>query len=188
MRKLKLQMSITLDGFVARLNGQGDWLTSDGKLMEMAHSLAASSDTLLMGRKMTAEFITYWENVVNNQPESPDYAFAKRLVDMPKIVFSKAVTSIAGKNVTVENGNLVNVVNKFKNQPGQDILVYGGASFASSLIKEKLVNEFHFFINPVLINKGLRIFELLGEQQKLKLESVTKYDCGVAALVYHVGW
>jgi len=187
MRKLKLQMSITLDGFVAGPNGESDWLTSDDKLLALVHSNASSSDTLLMGRKMTAEFIQYWENVVNNQPEDPKYSLAKKLVDIPKIVFSKTVTSIAGKNVTVENGDLVNVVNKLKAQPGKDILVYGGAAFASSLIKEKLVDEFHFFVNPFLINKGLRIFELLGEWQKLKLESVTKYDCGVAALVYHLG-
>ena len=186
MRKLKLQMSITLDDFVAGSNGEGDWLTSDDKLMELAHSIAASSDTLLMGRKMTAEFITYWENIVNNQPDNRDYAFAKILVDIPKIVFSKTVTGIAGQNVTVEKGDLVTVVNTLKAQPGEDILVYGGAAFASSLIKEKLVDEFHFLVNPVLINTGLRIFELLGERQKLTLESVTKYDCGVAALVYHL--
>ena len=185
MRKLKLQMSMTLDGFVAGPNGEGDWLTSDDKLMELVHSLAASSDTLLMGRKMTAEFITYWENVVNSQPESRDYALAKTLVDMPKIVFSNTVGSIAGKNVTVEDGDLVKVVNTLKNQQGKDMLVYGGAAFASSLIKEKLVDEFYFLMNPVFINKGLKIFELLGERQKLKLESITKYDCGVAVLVYH---
>ncbi|MEJ7684768.1 MAG: dihydrofolate reductase family protein [Segetibacter sp.] len=187
MRKLKLQMSITVDDFVVGPNGELDWMISDDKLMALVHSNAGSSDTILMGRKMTAEFIKYLENIVNNQPESPEYSLAKKLVDMPKIVFSKTVTSIAGKNVTVENGDLVNVVNKLKAQPGKDILVYGGAAFASSLIKEKLVNEFYFFVNPVLINKGLRIFELLGERQNLKLESVTKYDCGVAVLVYHLG-
>ncbi|GAB3227386.1 dihydrofolate reductase family protein [Spirosoma arcticum] len=177
-------MSITLDGFVAGPNGEADWLTSDDKLMELVHSIAASADTLLMGRKMTAEFIPYWENVVNNQPESRDYAFAKTLMDITKIVFSKAVSRIAGENVTVEDGDLVNVVNKLKVQPGKDILVYGGAGFVSSLIKENLVDEFHLVVNPVIINKGLRIFELLGERQTLKLESATKFDCGVAVLVY----
>lgn len=186
MRKLKLQMSITLDGFVAGPKGEGDWLTSDDKLMELVFSLAASSDTLLMGRKMTTEFITYWENVVNNQPENRNYAFAKTLVDIPKIVFSKTVHSIAGQNVTVEDGNLVNVVNKLKAQPGKDILVYGGAAFASSLIKENLVNEFYFFVNPVLINKGLRIFDLLEERQKLSLLGSTAYDCGVTLISYKV--
>ena len=186
MRKLKLQMSITLDGFVAGPNGESDWLTSDDELIKLVHSIAASADTLLMGRKMTAEFIPYWENVVNNQPESRDYALAETLVDIPKIVFSKTVSRIAGENVTVEDGDLVNVVNKLKAQPGKDILVYGGAGFVSSLIKENLVDEFHLVVNQVLINKGLRIFELLGERKNLKLESATKFDCGVAVLVYHL--
>ena len=185
MRKLKLQISSTLDGFVAGPAGDGDWLTSDDKLMELIYSLAASSDTLLMGRKMTPEFITYWESVVNNQPDNRDYALAKTLVDMPKIVFSKTVSQVAGKNVTVADDELTEVVGKLKNQPGNDILVYGGATFASALLKAKLVDEFHLFVNPVLINKGLRLFGLVDERQQLTLESVSKYDCGVAVLVYH---
>lgn len=184
MRKLKLQMSITIDGFVAGLNGEADWLTSDDNLIELVHSIAALADTLLMGRKMTAEFIPYWENVVNNQPESRDYALAKTLVDIPKIVFSKTVTSIAGKNVTVEDGDLVKVVNKLKALPGKDILVYGGAGFVSSLIEEGLIDEFNFFVNPVMINKGMRIFDLLEKRQKFSLLSSTAYDCGVTVISY----
>jgi dihydrofolate reductase len=186
MRKLTLQMSITLDGFVANVNGGNDWLSVDNGLMQYVHSIAATADTLLMGRKMTEEFTTYWEKVVNEQPDSSDYALAKKLVDIPKIVFSKTVNHIAGKNVTIEHGDLADVVKKLKTTPGSDILVYGGAAFASSLIKEKLVDEFYFLINPILINKGLRIFELLEERQKLTLVNTTTFNCGVAALNYHV--
>jgi hypothetical protein len=58
-----------------------------------------SSDTILLGRKMTDGFIKYWEAV---RPESPEYNFARKMVDTPKVVFSKTLTRIEGKNVRDE--------------------------------------------------------------------------------------
>ncbi|MBV9742496.1 MAG: dihydrofolate reductase family protein, partial [Acidobacteriia bacterium] len=63
MRKLKLQMQITADGFVAGPNGELDWATDkmDEKLLQFINYLVDTSDTILMGRKMTPGFIKYWE-------------------------------------------------------------------------------------------------------------------------------
>lgn len=188
MRKLKLQMQISVDGYVAGPNGELDWMTwnLDEKLLNFINALTDSSDTILMGRKMTEGFVTYWENVANNQPDSPEFTFAHKMVNMPKIVFSKTVKSIAGKNIVVENGDLATAVKKLKDQSGKDILVYGGADLVSSLVKEGLIDEFNFFINPVMINKGLRIFDKLGERQKLISLGSTPYDCGVIVNKYQL--
>jgi hypothetical protein len=72
MRKLKLQMQITVDGFVAGPEGQLDWMTwdMDEKLIAFINHLTDTSDTILLGRKMTEGFIKYWEGVVAN-PSSP---------------------------------------------------------------------------------------------------------------------
>ena len=90
MRKPKLQVQITADGFVAGPEGQLDWMTweMDEKLKALISELADTSDILLLGRKMTGGFIRYWEHT-STQPESPDYLFARKMVDIPKIVFSK---------------------------------------------------------------------------------------------------
>ena len=75
MRKLKLQVQMTVDGFVAGPDGQLDWMWTAGKRDESIGrrviELADSCDTILLGRKMTREFIDHWENVVDNQPGSP---------------------------------------------------------------------------------------------------------------------
>ena len=188
MRKLKLQMQISVDGYVAGPNGELDWMTwtLDEKLLNYINALTDSSDTILMGRKMTEGFVNYWENIVNNHPDSPEFTFAHKMVNMPKIVFSKTVKSIAGKNIVVENGDLATAVKKLKDQSGKDILVYGGADLVSSLVKEGLIDEFNFFINPVMINKGLRIFDKLGERQKLTSLGSTPYDCGVIVNKYQL--
>ena len=183
MRKLKLQVQLSVDGYVAGPNGELDWMTWEHseKLIDRINEITDSSDTILLGRKMTDGFINYWEGV---KSDSPEFTFAKKMVDTPKIVFSKTIKNIAGKNVVVENGDLVTAVKKLKGEPGKDIVVYGGAGFVSSLIKNGLIDEFNFFFNPVMINKGMRIFDLLDKRQKLSLVSSTGYDCGVAVITY----
>jgi len=179
MRKLKLQVQITLDGFVAGPNGELDWMWIPGEkdetLFKKVIELAESCDTILLGRKMTREFIDYWENVVDNQPDSPEQPLAQLMVNMRKIAFSRTQTEIAGRNLKVENGDLATAVRALKQQPGKDIMVYGGAGFVSSLINLNLIDEYYFFSNPVAIGNGLSIFK---ERKILKLESSNVYKGG----------
>ncbi|WP_276503242.1 dihydrofolate reductase family protein [Terrimonas pollutisoli] len=183
MRILKLQMQMTIDGFVAGPQGQLDWMSFNWNddLVAFVNEFTDSGDTILMGRKMTDGFINYWENVVNNQPESPEFEFAKKMVDLPKIVFSKTQLTIAGKNVAVENGDLVTAVNVLKAKPGKDIIVYGGAGFVSSLIDHNLIDELYLYTNPIAIGDGMRIF---NKRHPLQLAASTAYKNGIVVNKY----
>ncbi len=182
MRKLKLQMQMTIDGFVAGPNGQLDWMTWqwDEQLTAFVSKLTDASDTILLGRKMTPGFIAHWEKV-STEPGSADFAFGNKMVSISKVVFSKTATAFEGKNVRVENAPIAEAVSRLKNEPGKDILVYGGASFVSSLIRGGLIDEFNLFVNPVAIGEGLRIFSSLTP---LKLLVSTAYDCGIVVNTY----
>jgi dihydrofolate reductase len=179
MRKLKLQIQMALDGFVAGPNGELDWMWIPGErdesMFQRVIELADSCDTILLGRKMTRVFIDHWENVVDNLPDSPEQSLAQRMVNMRKIAFSRTQTAISGRNLEVENGDLAAAVHALKKEPGKDIMVYGGADFVSSLISLNLVDEYYIFSNPVAIGKGLSIFK---ERKILKLESSTPYKSG----------
>jgi len=184
MRKLKLQLQITVDGFVAGPEGQLDWMArdaSDQDLINFIVHLTDTSDTILLGRKMTTGFVQYWEKAVS-QPDSPETPFAHKMVDTPKIVFSKTVKKIDGKNIRVENGDRVEVVNKLKRAAGKDIVVYGGASFVSSLVRAGLIDEYNLFVNPVAIGNGMRIFD---SRSGLKLFAATGYPSGVVVNRYN---
>lgn len=181
MRKLKLQVQMTVDGFVAGPQGQLDWMTNidkDAKLLAFINQLTDTSDTILLGRKMTDGFINYWEGV---KPKSPEYEFAQKMVRTPKVVFSKTLKKVEGQNVRVENGPLVDAVNRLKNQSGKDIVVYGGASFVSSLIENRLIDELNIFVNPVAIGNGLRIF---SDRVPLALANSVRYESGVVVNTY----
>ncbi|MCB0545863.1 MAG: dihydrofolate reductase family protein, partial [Saprospiraceae bacterium] len=77
MRKVKLQMQMSIDGYVARPNGENDWMTwnPDDQLVGFLQSMIDASDTILLGRKMTDDFVNHWENMVRN---NPDNLFAKK--------------------------------------------------------------------------------------------------------------
>jgi dihydrofolate reductase len=182
MRKLKLQMQITVDGFVAGPEGQLDWMTweMDEKLIAFINELTDTSDTILLGRKMTEGFVKYWQDVIT-RPESPEYEFAQKMVDIPKVVYSRSVKHVDGRNVRVENAPLTEAVNRLKGQSGMDIIVYGGANFVSSLIESELIDELNLFVNPIAIGTGLRIF---GARTPLKLEGSTAYASGIVVNRY----
>lgn len=171
---------MTIDGFVARPDGQLDWMWIPGKQRdERSHqhviALADTCDTILLGRKMTRGFVDHWEDVVDNKPDSPEQALAQRMVNMRKIAFSRTQTTMKGRNLQVENGDLATAILALKKAPGKDIMVYGGAAFASSLISLNLVDEYYIFTCPVAIGSGLTIFK---DQKVMELESSITYNNG----------
>ncbi len=193
MRKLKLQVQISVDGYIAGPNGEMDWMVWnwDDKLKDYVNELTESVDTILLGRKMTAGFISHWSNVIT-RIEDPSYEFAKKMIDYPKVVFTKTLNESdlitnGWENTVLAKGDLPDEVNKLKKQSGKDIIVYGGASFDSSLIKAGLIDEFHLFVNPAAIGNGLSIFKTLDNKQKLNLENATSFECGIVVLCYKPG-
>ncbi|MGH2415764.1 MAG: dihydrofolate reductase family protein, partial [Microcystaceae cyanobacterium] len=168
--------------FVAGPEGQLDWMIRDKDWMTdpYINHLTDTSDTILLGRKMTAGFIKYWEQVIA-QPNSPEYSFAQKMVSIPKVVFSKTIDRIDGQNVRVENGPIVEAVKRLKSQAGKDIVVYGGATFVSSLIENRLIDELNLFVNPVAIANGMQIFR---GRVPLKLITSSAYASGIVVNTY----
>ncbi len=188
MRKLKLQVQMSIDGCIAGPNNEMDWMVwfGDEKLREYENRLHEPVDTILLGRKMTNEFVSYWSNVMN-KPEDPEYAFAKKMIETPKVVFTKSLNKSEWINTEIATGDLKDEITKLKSRDGGgDIIVYGGASFDSSLIEENLIDEFYLFINPVAIGNGKTIFKDLKEIRKFTLIESIVFDSGIVLLHYEV--
>jgi dihydrofolate reductase len=183
MRKLKLQMQLSIDGFVGGPNGELDWMewNWDDEIKKYVNDLTDSVDTILLGRKMTEGFVSHWTNVVKNQPDDPSYPFAKKMVDKPKVVFTKTLNESQWENTKLAKGDIVQEVNQLKNQNGKDIIVYGGATFVSSLIENNLIDEYYLFVNPAAIGNGLSIF---NGRKNFKLVKSIPFSCGIVLLNY----
>lgn len=136
---------------------------------------------------MTEGFISYWTGVVKNKQDSEEYPFAKQMVDYKKVVFTKTLNKSNWENANLAKGDVVEEVNNLKKQTGKDIVVYGGAGFVSSLIKNNLIDEYHLFNNPTAIGKGLRIFDNIENYSKLNLIKSTPSECGIVVNHYEKG-
>lgn len=185
MRKLKLQVQMTVDGYMGGLNGEMDWMafpwTED--INQYVGDIVDSVDTIVLGRKLAEGFIPYWADVAAN-PNNPEVESGKKFTDTPKVVFSKTLDKCPWGNTVLAKGNIVEEITKLKKQGGKDIYACGGATFVSALIKHGLIDEFHLFINPTAIGNGLPIFKDLEGQQNLTLVKSQAFDCGIVVLNY----
>jgi dihydrofolate reductase len=186
MRKLKLQMQLSIDGFVAGPKGELDWMVWewDQGLKNRVTEITEAIDTILLGRKMADGFINHWTSVVEKGTtdieDNVEFESARKFVETPKIIFSRTLAETTHAHTRVEN-NLPATVVRLKEGSGGDIIAYGGADFVSSLIREDLIDEYHLFLNPLAIGKGMRIFH---EDTKLTLVDSTPYECGIVVNQY----
>ena len=187
MRKLKLQMQISVDGFVSTgPNDDQKWVTwAWDEIKPYVLELQQSTDTQLLGRKLAVDFIPYWESVIG-KTDSPMIELAEIVVRSKKVIFTKTLEKAEWNNTVLAKGDLVEEINKLKNQSGKDIMVIGGSSFVSSLIQADLIDEFHLFVNPVALGTGDPIFDKLDKFRQLKLKRSIVHDCGIVLQHYEL--
>jgi dihydrofolate reductase len=185
MRKLKLQVQMSVDGFIAGINGEMDWMVWnwDDELNKYVEEITKPVDCIVLGRKLAEGFIPYWASVAAN-PDNPEFTAGQKFTDTHKVVFTKTLGKSQWENTVLAKGDLVDEITKLKKQRGNDIIAYGGATFVSALIKQGLIDEFHLLINPTAIGNGMTIFKELDIKQNLTLVKSTSFDCGIVVLNY----
>lgn len=188
MRKLKLQMQTSIDGFVGRPTGELDWMLWDwdDELKNFVNKLHEPVDTILLGRVLAEGFIPAWQTRLTD-PESAD--FAKKMVDTRKIIFSNTlknedITLKNWENAELAKEDFVQYITWLKKQPGNDIIVYGGSRFVSSLIEKGLIDDYYFFVNPAAIGSGMTIFNRVNQRQNFNLVKAKQFPCGIVLLNY----
>ncbi|MFT3947777.1 MAG: dihydrofolate reductase family protein [Agriterribacter sp.] len=182
MRKLKLQMHISLDGYLTIEQDAANFVW-DNNVIKFCVDNLENVDTILLGQHTAQEFINFWDSVAVN-PNHSEWELGKRISEIPKIVFSNTITNHQWKNTTVVSGNLKDEVDKIKKSNGKSILVYGGATLASSLIENNLVDEFYFLFSPICFGKGMTIFQSVKDTLPLTLVKSQTFDCGTVLLNY----
>lgn len=185
MRKLKLQVQVSVDGFLAGPGGEMDWMTFawDEALNRHVEGLTAGVDGILLGRKLAEGFIPHWAAVAAD-PANPEAESGRFFTGTRKFVFSRTLQRSAWPDTDVVAGGLAEAVHRLKAQEGGDLIAYGGCEFVSALVRAGLVDELHLFVNPVALGAGRALFQDLDGPSRLALDAAQAFPCGIAALRY----
>lgn len=185
MRKLKLQVQMSVDGFISGPNGEMDWLCFNWSddIKQYVEEITQPVDTILLGKHLATGFIPHWAAIAKDY-NHPEQKAGIKFYETHKIVFSKTLTQSEWENTDVCNEPVAEKIQALKQASGHDLIAYGGGQFVSSLIKEKLIDELHLFVNPAILGKGMPIFQEVERTQKLNLLSSKHFECGIIVLVY----
>jgi dihydrofolate reductase len=184
MRKLTLFMHASLDGFVAGPNGEMDWINVDNELFDYAGKRTDQSDTALYGRVTYEMMEGYWPTA-GNQPNASkhDIQHSKWYNQVDKVVLSKTMQPGKPKTKIISN-NVTSEINKLKQNPGREILIFGSPTAAHSLMTDNLIDDYWLFVNPVLLGQGIPLFKNIKERRSLKLVDKNVFSSGVLCLHY----
>ena len=177
MRKLLVTEYLTLDGvFEEPGHWSFDYFNDEAMLYKRDELF--SSDVQLLGRVTYEGFAKAWPTM----PDTGD--FGERMNSMPKYVVSTTLTHAEWQNTTIISKNVVEEIQKLKEQAGQHILVAGSGKLVQTLMNHDLVDEFRFMVHPVVLGSGKRLFTEGTEKVKLTLVETKAFKTGIVVLHY----
>jgi dihydrofolate reductase len=153
MASLVLKMSVSLDGYVAPVDGSTDWIAAGGSRDGLSWTVETVSNAgaHLIGAATYAGWAGYWPGASG--------PFARPMNEIPKVVFSNSLASADWGETTIAAGDLAEAVTRLKRErSGGYLLAHGGARFARSLVETGLIDEYRLMIHPVVLGAGERLF------------------------------
>ncbi|WP_343307662.1 dihydrofolate reductase family protein [Chitinophaga niabensis] len=188
MRKVISFMHISLDGFVAGPNGELDWVKVDEEIFSHVGTRINEGDTALYGRVTYQMMEGYWPTAGDKPNASKhDIEHSKWYKNVHKVVLSKTMKNEGLTNTTIISDNLTDKINEIKQQPGNNILIFGSPSATHALLQQNLVDGFWLFLNPIILGQGIPLFKGIKDKIKLNLLPGTRqFTSGVTALNYAV--
>ncbi len=169
----------SLDGYVEDEEGKFDWAAPDEDVHAFVNDLERSVGTYLYGRRMY-ETMVFWETAEDEQPFIRDFAEIWRAAD--KIVYSKTLESVSSDRTRLERDFDPDAVRQLKETAGRDTTI-GGPALAAQAIRAGLVEEYHFFLVPVLVGGGKRALPD-GVRKELELLDERRFASGVVFVRY----
>lgn len=174
MRKLVESTFVTLDGVIS---APQEWSPPywDDEHENYARKLLFAADALLLGRVTYEGFAQAW-------PSRTGDDYSDRINSLPKYVASNTLER-ATWNATILKGDVADAVATLKQETGENILKFGTGELDRALISHNLVDEFHFWVFPVLAGSGQRLIEGI-ELTHLNLVDTTTFASGIVVLTY----
>jgi dihydrofolate reductase len=169
MRKIILNVAISLDGLIEGPNGEFDWCFADQDY-GMTDFLERI-DAVLYGRKSYEVLMKMGPNPFAN-----------------KQTFVVSKTLAGNTDYTLLDGEVIEKVKELKSSKGKDIWLFGGAELMTSLIEAQLVDELMLAVHPIILGKGKSLFGSLVKRVATKLLSTKQYSSGLVSMHFNIDY
>jgi dihydrofolate reductase len=179
MRRLIYSMGVSLDGYITGPDGRHDWSVPDEELHRFHNEQAAALGAHLLGRRLYEDMV-WWET--EEQPGAVRSEFARAWSALEKVVFSTTLDAVQGTSRLATAG-IAEEVARLREQPGGDIAV-GGAGLAAGVIRLGLMDEYHLFVNPIVVGGGTPFFPALDAPIGVELVETRTFGSRVIYLRY----
>jgi dihydrofolate reductase len=179
VRRLILQTSLSIDGYVAALDRSHPWSEGgdgDDSVKQWILDSVSAAGAHLMGRVTYQEMAATWPTSTSE--------FARPMNEIPKVVFSRTLERADWPETRIARGDLREEIEKLKGEPGNDLIAYGGARLDQALTRLGVVDEYRLMIQPAALGDGLPLFKDLPEPLHLDLIEARTYAGGLAIHVY----
>jgi dihydrofolate reductase len=174
MRKLIESTLVSLDGVI---KAPERWATFDAEDTALSLAELGNYDAFVMGRATYENFYANWGHTGGNP-------YIDLINAMPKYVASRTLTETAW-NATLLGPDPSSAIARLKDQPGKDLIKYGTTHFDDTLVRDHLIDEFRFWIRPVVAGTGQRLFEAVDTSGlRLRLTHERRLQNGSVILTY----
>ena len=174
MRRLIESVLVSLDGVI---EAPEQWANFDAEDAALSIEELGNYDAFVMGRVTYEKFFANWGHVAGNP-------YIDLINAMPKYVASRSLTETTW-NATLLGPDPSSEIARLKNQPGKDLIKYGTSRFDDTLVRDQLIDEFRFWIRPVVVGAGQRLFEDVDTSVlQLRLTDERRLENGSVILTY----
>jgi dihydrofolate reductase len=186
MRKVVLSMFVTLDGFISGPNGELDWMPGseehpDEEVDRYMFDMLDEVDTMLLGARTYELFVAYWPTATTKEQ-----IVADKLNAMSKVVFSSAREVHWGKwgNTRLAQAPPRQEIGRLHQQPGRDMVIFGGAALSQSFMELGLIDEIRLFVAPIILGRGKPLFRPIANRVALRRVGTKTFGSGTVLLSY----
>ena len=156
-------------------------------MFEYAGGQTDLADTALYGRITYQMMESYWPKAADQlNATRHDIQHSQWYNKVAKVVISKSMQKSNSANTRFIHENISEEIQKLKQQPGKNILMFGSPSVAHLLMRDNLIDDYWVFVNPVLIGTGIPLFKNMKERVNLKLLDNKAFSSGVIGLHYQI--
>ena len=185
MRTVTYGGAVSLDGFLAGLDGSIDWLHHSKDVQQVMADYWKNIDTILWGRK------TYDVSVAMKRASSPGKPAKPRTPKrkppaIRNFVFSRTLKALDEPGFELVSSDAVEFVRALKASRGKEICLMGGGELAQSLLAADLVDEVRLNVHPILLGSGIPTFRDPGHRVKLRLFECRQIDGGCVLVSYRL--